>query len=97
MAMILKKVDESPLPPEAMDYDAPETRCLVNLCRELQLVSGDGRFYLACRTSGRLLNIDHMKAWRRLTVLIEDRIIAAVEDGTPTRASRYRHLGSLEK
>jgi len=97
MAMIKKKAEESTPPIIALElYDCPKTLLLVCLCRELQRASGDGPFYLACRTAGRLLfGGDHMAASRRLKVLVTDGFLALVEKGTKTKAARYRYLGNV--
>ncbi len=92
IAMIMMRVKNAPLSDEALDYDAPETRRLVSICRELQRASGNGPFFLSCRTAGELLGLDYVTAWRRLIVLAEDGIIRCVERGTRGRATRYRYV-----
>ena len=73
-------------------YGVPGT-LLVAVCRELQRASGDKPFFLACRTTGRLLGVDHTTAWRWLFLLTHKGIIEEVEKGdrAKRRASRYRY------
>ena len=75
-------------------YDCPKTHRLIKLCRELQRASGDGPFFLSCRTAGELLGLDHNTAWRRLGMLVSDDLIQTVEPGTKTKATRYRYVAS---
>jgi hypothetical protein len=95
LAEALAAADAALDPPEAMEYDAPETRRLVRLCRELQRRAGDKPFFLACATAGALLGLDKMTAWRRLDVLVVDGVPAVADAHTPARATRYRYLGTL--
>ena len=88
---ILAKADAQPLPQAAKQYDAPDTRRLVALCRELQRAAGDGPFYLSCRVAAKALGITRLTAWRRLEVLKADGVIEQVEKGTMGRATRYRY------
>ena len=93
MQQILTKAKESKSPSVAMNYDAPETRLLVSVCRELQRATGDGPFYLSCRTAARLVGLgDHVTAWRRMKALVFDGVLELVEKGTQPRASRYRYV-----
>jgi len=82
-------------PPVAARYEQPALRKLVSLCRELQQTAGEGPFYLACRTAGRLLAVDHMTASRWLFLLVSDGILIEVQKGGPRtgKASRYRYTG----
>lgn len=92
MAMIMERALKAPLPKEALDYDAPETRRLVSLCRELQRAAGDSPFFLSCTTAGELLGLDYIPAWRRLTILVADGVIQCVGPGTRSRAARYKYV-----
>lgn len=78
-----------------MRYEQVGLRLLVALCRQLQQVSGQQPFFLACRTAGDLLGVTHVQAWRWLTLLAHDRIVEEVEKGDRVhrRASRFRYLG----
>ena len=78
---------------ESSTYDT--CRLLVALCRELQRASGSEPFYLATRTAGRLLNVDHVTAWRWMFLPAHDGVVEEVEKGdrAKRRASRYRYRG----
>jgi hypothetical protein len=82
-------------PKVAMQYEQEPLRLLVALCRELQRVAGTGPFFLACRTAGSLLGVDHTTAWRWMFLLQEDGVLKEAEKGSQAkhRASRYRYLG----
>jgi len=47
------------------------------------------------RTAGKLLEVDHVTAWRWLFLLTHDGVVEEVEKGdrTKRRASRYRYCG----
>jgi len=94
MTLIVQRADASPPPAVAERYDAPETRRLVAICRELQRASGDDPFFLSCRTAAELLGMDHATAWRRLEMLVADGVLLVVQVGTKHRATRYRYVGS---
>jgi DNA-binding transcriptional ArsR family regulator len=86
-----------PLPKIALQYDGPKCRILVALCRELQRLAGEQPFYLACRTAGTLLDVDHTTANRWLFLLAEDGILEVVKQGSreSRKASRFRYLSEL--
>ena len=102
MVAILRQAKNTPLPAAAKRYEQEKLQLLVAVCRELQTASGDKPFFLACRTAARLLELhnlkgeeDHVKAWRWLFLLIQDRVLEEVEKGNQStrHASRYRYLG----
>ena len=97
MTMLLERAKKTELPAVATDYQSPEIRLLIALCRELQRESGDEPFYLSTATVDRLfgLNGNRMRAWRWLQGLVRDGVLAEVEKGDPVsrRASRFRYLG----
>lgn len=78
-------------------YETPGLRLLVRFCQELQRQVGDQPFFLACRTAGRLLEIDPTTASRWLFLLEHDGWIRMVQKGgtvvAPRRATRYRFVG----
>lgn len=84
-------------PAVALEYEQPELRLLVILCRELQRAAGDRPFYLSCRTAGRLLGVDHATAWRWLFLLKADGVLDEVCKGSQAgrKATRYRYLPKL--
>ncbi len=61
----------------------------------LQRVSGEKPFFLACRTAGKLLGVDHTTASRGLFLLRNDGLLEEVEKGNRInrRASRYKYRG----
>jgi hypothetical protein len=61
-----KRRKQIPLRPAAHRYDYNGLRLLVAVCRELQRVSGQGEFFLSCRTAGKLLGVNHVTAARYL-------------------------------
>jgi len=95
MVAVFEKAKAGAVPRAAEKYEQPALRLLAALCRELQRESGDRPFYLACRTAGRLLDVDHTTASRWLFLLTHDRLIGEAETDGPNRrrARRYRYLG----
>jgi len=95
MTKVFELAKQATLPRAAQRYEQAGLRLLVALCRELQRLSGDKPFFLACRTAGGLLNVKHVTAWRWLYLLTQDGIVAEVEKGDRGRrlASRFRYLG----
>ena len=92
-----KAVQTKPAPKEATDnFTDANMHLVVALCRELQIIAGQGPFYLSSRTVQRLLHHDgHVTAARWLKALCTLKILAVVEQGTTKRATRYRYLGSM--
>ena len=78
------------------DYEQESLRDLVALCRGLQGIMGDKPFWLATRTAGRVLSVDHMTAWRWLFLLEQDGWIKTVTKGDQHKATRFRYLGGQE-
>lgn len=95
MAQIFAKAREAEVPKFAEQYDDERLQLLVVLCREFQCASGDGPFYLSARTAGRLLEIDHMKAWRWLFLLQAEHVLKAVTvgDAKTQKATRFLYIG----
>ena len=87
---------EADVPAVAMQYEQPALRLLVGLCQELQRIAGAEPFYLASRTAGRLLNVNHTCAWRWLRGLCADRVLELVQSGTriERQANEYRYVAS---
>jgi hypothetical protein len=81
-------------PPAALAYEQEGLRLLVGLCRRLQQHAGEGTFFLACRTAGALLRVDHTVAWRWLRVLEIDGVLRRVSTGSKAarRANEYRYF-----
>jgi hypothetical protein len=89
-----KLAQEKPLPPEAMQFENPQLRLLVALCRELQILNGKNPFYLSSRSCKKLFGHEnHSTAAKWLGALCAMQIIREVEKGNAIRATRYRYLG----
>ncbi|MGH7868220.1 MAG: hypothetical protein ACREP9_11515 [Candidatus Dormibacteraceae bacterium] len=85
---------ESPIPPEAEQFENPEIKRLVALCWQLQILSGEKPFYLSSRVCQKLF--DHpshstLATW--LGGMVTLGILEVVEPGNQKRATRYRYLG----
>jgi hypothetical protein len=93
MTLIVQRADAGPAPQVAERYDAPQTRRLVAICRELQRTSGENPFFLSCRIAGNLLGLDQTTAWRRLGMLVADGVLLVAQSGTAHWATRYRYAG----
>ncbi len=91
----MKKAKIKPIP--NLPYDSQYMRDLAALCGELQVIVGNGPFFLSTRTAGRLLGVDHTTAWRGLFLLEEDGWIRTVKKGgtaeSPRKATRFRFTG----
>ena len=94
MTKIFEASLQNELPPVAENYEQHPLKILVGLCRELQRATGEGPFYLACRTAARLLGVDHTTANRWLFLLVADGVLEEVEKGNRAqrRATRFRYL-----
>lgn len=97
MAIVFERACSDGLPDAAERYEQSALQLLVAICRELQRAAGDGPFYLACRTAGQLVEVDHVTANRWLFLLVADDVLELVERGgrSTRRASRYRYRGDL--
>ena len=93
MERVKERIKTADLPAIAMQYEAPETRELICLCRELQHEQRDQPFYLACRKAGEVIGTDHVKASRLLEMLVVDGVLVVEKKGTKTKATRYRYIG----
>ncbi len=88
----------SPLPPEAEQFESPQIRLLVSLCRELQREHGSAPFYLSCRDAAAALGLygskPHVAAWRWLKMLCHVGILEPGRIGTmkDRTANEYRYL-----
>jgi hypothetical protein len=95
MVQIFERAQRGDVPKVALHFEQDKLRLLVALCRELQRASGDRPFFLACRTAGRLLDVNHATAWRWMFLLTRTGVIREEQKGDQAtrRASRYRYLG----
>ena len=89
------------LPPKiAEQFENPQTRLLVKLCRELQRGAGNAPFYLSCRTvAGLFHHATHTTGARWLYGMCRTKIIEEIEKGGPNtnKASRYKYLHPLDE
>ena len=94
IAMIFASINDRDLPEVLREYETPGIKQLAAFCRELQRASGEGPFFLACRTAAGLLDIDHATASRWLRLLQHDGVIQLAEKGSheKRRANLYRYL-----
>jgi len=94
-----ERARQNPVPKTAMQFENPQIRLLVGLCRELQCAAGDEPFYLAGRTVARLLEHEkHTTAANWLRGLALAKIIKVVKQGGPDtmKATRFRYLPAME-
>jgi hypothetical protein len=83
----------SAVPPACAEGHKEVVVLLICLCRELQILSKDQPFYLACREAGRCLNIDRDTANKYLGMLAAEGILERTFKGTRKRASEYFYRG----
>jgi hypothetical protein len=97
IAMMFSKVAAMEPPPEAAQFETPEVKLLVGLCRELQVTAGRGPFYLSTRAAGGLLNTSHVQVSRWLRVLCIEGVLREVSKGSVEsgQASRFQYLGRI--
>ena len=97
IAMIFAKAAAMEPPPEALQFESPQVRELVGLCRELQVMAGRGPFYLSTRAAGGLLHVSHVNVSRWLRLLCLENVLREVSKGSVEsgQASRYRYLGQI--
>jgi len=90
-----KAAVEAEPPACAAVYDSPQVRVLICWCRELQRLAGVKPFYLASRTAGEYLRVDHGEVSRWLRGLVRAGVLSLVERGSQRerRANTYRYLG----
>jgi len=99
MAQIIAKAVKSEIPAIAIEngYKLDALCLLISICRELQRATGDGPFFLSCRTAGKYIGTDHTTASRYLFLLEHDGILQVVTKGDQRsrRATRFRYLPDL--
>ena len=95
MTDLVKRAAAGELPAVAEQFEQPELRLLVAVCRELQAVAGDGAFHLSSRAAGESVGVSHQHALRWLRLLVRLGILERVSQGDyrKRRASEYRYLG----
>jgi hypothetical protein len=105
--ILLSKAKAGPLPLVAMQYQDPQCRLLVALCRQLQISVGAGAsWFLDCRGAARLLGLKspdgkllHKKAWTWLNLLEIEGVLKRVSTGSQAtaKANEYLYLPSLDE
>jgi len=94
---VFADAEKLPFPEVALQYDSPEIRRLIRLCKELQrraVNQGEDRFYLTGDVVARLLGMSRDRAFRYLNGLIREGILELVTPHIPMkRARRFRYLG----
>jgi len=95
MNEILKRAVEAEPPTVAANYEQPEVRLLIAICRELQRNKGKRSFYLAARTAGDLVGVTPRHALTWLHGLIADGALRLSKRGgyRSKKAHRYRYVG----
>jgi hypothetical protein len=95
MMSIMRKALECPMPKAAARYEEEPLRRLVALCCQLDREANGGRFFLSCRTAGKLLGVTHVQANRWLFLLDHDKVVKQLNKGDRARrqAAEYRYLG----
>lgn len=95
MTILLERAKQAEPPAVAREYQSPETRLLIALCRELQREAGDQPFFLATTTIEKHLGLDRMRAWRWLQGLVRDGVLECVDPGSSKqrRPGQFRYLG----
>ncbi|AQT68780.1 hypothetical protein STSP2_01953 [Anaerohalosphaera lusitana] len=69
---------------------------LGKVCYQLQLMVGDGLFWLSGYDAGKILGISQPRARRFLKTLVDQEILELVKSGNRRKASEYRYLPALE-
>ncbi len=87
----IRRVDASPMPPQAERYTSPKLKRLVAVCYQLQLLQVSSPFFLGVRDAARIMEMkDLNKANAMLGGLVSDGVLIKVEKGTRKRATRFR-------
>lgn len=89
---VVRRLDLAELPQEALQYEQPQFRRLVLLCRELQRVSEERPFFLSVRTAGGLIGVSADTASRWMYLLQREGVLKLVAEATRHRARRYRYV-----
>jgi hypothetical protein len=92
IAMMYAQAISKKPPKCTAQYQQPELRELVALCRELQEKAGSDSFYLAGRIAAEQIGVEHRTAARWLKMLCMDGIPRLAEQGTRHQASEYRYI-----
>lgn len=93
LADAIRTAEAADDPPCAARYDAPQTKLLIRLCRELQARAGDRPFFLAGDRAAEAVGLDPRAANRRLAMLVADNVLELVTRGHTGKASEYYYRG----
>ncbi len=88
-----RALEDTGTPPEAAQYEDGRNQLLVRICWQLQQMWGDQPFFLDWRTAGRLLDLSHTEAGKRIEMLMEDGLLAIVAAHKQGKSTRYRYIG----
>lgn len=86
-------------PKIAEQFESPEVKVLVSLCRELQRIHGSEPFFLSARTVANLFHhATHTTAALWLRGLVHSKILSVVTKGGPQsmKATRFKYLHPLD-
>ena len=87
----IRRADASPMPPQAGRYSSPKIKRLVAVCYHLQLLQGNSPFFLGVRATARIVGTKNLyQANAMLNGLVSDGVLIHAENGTRTRATRFR-------
>jgi hypothetical protein len=94
MTTLLAKAAQD-IPIVACQYERPQLRLLVSLCRQLQQSAGDRPFYLSTRTAAQSIEVSHQQCARWFRMLAADEILRLVAPGDAQshKAAEYRYTG----
>ena len=93
IAEALTRAKDAPDPECAARFDAPQTRLLIRLCRELQRRKGVAPFFLTMRAAGAAAGLDKGTAQKRLEMLTAEGVLTRTYKGHTGKGSEYRYLG----
>jgi hypothetical protein len=91
LSKAFKMAKQNPVPQEALEYENPEYRLLISICRELQLINRSDPFYLSGYSGAFLVGVSDKTCANWLKALCGAKILTLVTRGTTYRAARYRY------
>jgi len=89
----IRRADSEPTPSRASRYTSSNIKRLVAACYHLQVLAGDGVFFLSVRDAARILGTKQlMKASAVLAGLVRDGVLTEISKGTPggRKATRFQ-------
>jgi len=92
VAAAMQRALRAPMPRAAEQYEEEPLQKLVMLCRQLALESGNGVFYLSCRSAGDVLGASRFQANNWLFLLDHDGVVKQLNKGSRWLAAEYRYL-----